>query len=222
VPKLLEHLFGTQLGFEYPTITTILFLLILFYGADFAYQKLSKLKDASLIRQQLDGLILEVSDYCKIPEEALRRLLAGRYAKGKMRPLIQSVMRVFRPSKQHSNSGLRISGRRIEPRLVAEVPGDAQMLEFDEPPHPKPMHGVEIELHAQDMDYVKQGWAAIIPSLSKQRIRLELSPPIRPIDIYTKSKIKGDVIILFRETKSGVTAQPGASADWPRSVSRIA
>jgi hypothetical protein len=77
------------------------------------------------------------------------------------------------------------------------------MLEFDEPPHPKPMHGVEIELHAQDMDYVKQGWAAIIPSLSKQRIRLELSPPIRPIDIYTKSKIKGDVIILFRETKSG-------------------
>lgn len=203
VPSLLEELFGTKVGHDYPVITTVFFLLLLFYGADFVYQRLSKMTEGSRIRAQLDGLVTEAAGHCKISEDKLRHVLEERYAKGRMRSLVRATLRVFRPSKQHGNSGFRVGGRRVEPRLVAEVPGDAQMLEYDEPPKTQALQDVAIELHAQDVDRTKQGWAAVIPSLSKQRMRMEIYPPIRPIDIYTRPTIRGDVMVVFRENAKG-------------------
>jgi hypothetical protein len=202
VPDLLQELFGTKIGHDYPTITTVFFLLLLFYGADFVYHRLSGLAEGSAIRSQLNGLIREVSEHCKMPEDRLRGILAERYGHGRMRSLVRATLRVFRPSKQHNNSSIRIGGRPIGADVVAEVPGDAQMLEYDDAPKTKPLENVEIELHAQDIDHTKSGWAAIIPSFSKERMRMEIYPPIRPIDIYTKTKIRGDVIVVSKFNKN--------------------
>lgn len=57
VPEGLENLLGTHVGRDYPTITTVLFLLLVFYGLDFAYTKLTKITDDSVLKQQLDGLV---------------------------------------------------------------------------------------------------------------------------------------------------------------------
>jgi hypothetical protein len=203
VPNLIEHIFGTRVGYEYPTITSICFLLVLFYGADFVYQRINKAAIGSRIREQLDGLVTEVASECRLPETKIRKFLEDRYAKGHMRSLVRSTLRFFRPSKQQGNSAIRVGQRRIEPRVVAEFPGDAQMLEFEEPPPTRMIQDVEIELHAQDMDHTRQGWAAVIPSLSKRRVRLELYPPIRPIDIYTRQKVRGDVLVMYRHDAKG-------------------
>jgi hypothetical protein len=203
VPNLLEHLFGTKIGHEYPTITSILFLLLLFYGVDFVYRRLAKLAEGQRLRVQLDGLIREAAEHCKVSEERLRQILEERYARGHVRSLVRAAFRVFRPSKQHGNVGMRVAGRRIEPSFVADVPSDAQMLDFADPPSTRNLEDVEIELHAQDLDRSKQGWAAVIPSFSKERMRMDLYPPIMPVDIYTRSKIRGDVIVVFRQNAKG-------------------
>jgi hypothetical protein len=198
VPNLLEHLFGTKMGHDYPTIITVLFLLLTFYGLNFVHKRLAKLVESDRLHAQLDGLISEAANHCQITEERMRRILEERYAKGRIRQLVRASLRLFEPSKAHGNAGIRVSGRRIEPRLVSDVPSNAQMLDFEEPPLTRSLADVEIELHAQDIDRTRQGWAAVIPSLSRQRMRMELYPPISPVDIYTKSRIRGDIIVVFR------------------------
>ena len=88
-------------------------------------------------RMQLDGLIAEVAQYCGIGEDKLRDILETRYGRSRIKSLVRAMLRVFRPSKEHNNAGMRVGGRHIEPRIVSEVPGDAQMLGFDAPPLPE-------------------------------------------------------------------------------------
>ena len=203
VPNMIEELTGITLAHSYHAVTSVLFLLMLFYGVDYAYKRISKIVEGTYIQTQLDGLIAEVATKFKIPEDRLRKVLDERYGKDRLRPLVKASLRVFRPSKQHGNAAMRIGGRRIEPRVVAEVPGDAQALDLEEPPQTRNLTDVEIELHAQDLDHNRHGWAAVVPSVSKQRARLELYPPIRPIDIYTLPKVRGDVIAVFKEGAKG-------------------
>jgi hypothetical protein len=203
VPNLLENLFGTKVGHEYPTIVTILFLLLTFYGLDFVYKRLAKIAEGSRIKEQLDGLIAEAANHCGISEARIRQILEERYVRGRMRRLVQASLKLFQPSKAHGNVGIRVSGRRIEPKLVADVPSGAQMLEFEEPPPTRSLTDVEIELHAQDVDHTRQGWAAVIPSVSKRRVRMELYPPIMPVDLYTRTRVRGDVLAVYRESQKG-------------------
>lgn len=207
-------------------MTTVFFLLLIYYGADFVYKRLTKLVEGYGIKAQLDSLIAEVARECRISEDRLRQILDDRYGKGRMRSLVKATLRVFRPSKQRGNAAMRVGGRRIEPHIVAEVPGDAQMLDFDEPIPTRALSNVEIEIHAQDIDRDKQGWAGVIPALSSRRVRMELYPPIRPVDLYTKARVRGDVIAVFREDTKGeqvpavyyltrLTDQPAASLPSP-------
>ena len=62
---------------------------------------------------------------------------------------------------------------------------------------------VSIELHAQDLDRTKQGWAGIASDISPKRLRLELEPPIKPEQVYRKSKIRGDVMLILRKHADG-------------------
>lgn len=116
---------------------------------------------------------------------------------------MHAALQFFRPSKEHGNAAVRVGTRRIEPRIVATIPGEAQMFDFDDGATSRQITDVTIELHAQDVDRLKKGWAAVIPSVSKQRVRMELYPPIRPVDIYTKTQIFGDVIAVFKTNVAG-------------------
>ena len=125
VPKLIETLTGSSVGHEYPAITSIVFLLLLLYGADFAYRKIAGIAHSTIIQEQLDNVVTEICSQCSLSEQKLRKILDERFGKGGMRSLVRATSRVFRPAKRHGNSGFRVGGHRIEPRLVAEVPGDA-------------------------------------------------------------------------------------------------
>lgn len=203
VPDVLDSLFSWKGGHEHPTIVTILFLVVLFYGADFAYKKVISAHKKSQIAIQLDGLISELAITCNTSEDKIRGFLEGRYGRGKGGSFIRACLRVFLPSKNHGNVAMRVERRRIEPKLIAEVPGAAQMLEFDEPPGTEPMQNVDIELHAQDKDRTKQGWAGVVPMVSKARLKMELYPPISPADIYTKEHIRGDIILVRKRKPNG-------------------
>jgi hypothetical protein len=85
VPMVLENLFGTKLGHEYPAITSICFLLLLYYGADLAFQRITKIVQSSQIRAELDSMIKEVSGEFNISEERLRSFVIAHLGSGTSR-----------------------------------------------------------------------------------------------------------------------------------------
>jgi hypothetical protein len=179
VPPLVNELFGTHMSHKYDTVVTVLFYLLLFYGADQIYQRLTKSKSHSRIKAQFDGLVAEVSRECHVTEEKIKRTLEQRYTSTRFRLLAQSVVRVFTPSKRQNNATMIIGEKRIEPRLIEEIPGDIRLLEVDEPEETEQIENVKIELHAQDIDRAKRGWAAVLPDISPHRLRMEIYPPIK-------------------------------------------
>jgi hypothetical protein len=47
---------------------------------------------------------------------------------------------------------------------LIEKRSDTRLLDVDDPPATEPLENVRIELHAQDLDRAKSGWAAVIPT----------------------------------------------------------
>ena len=62
---------------------------------------------------------------------------------------------------------------------------------------------VEIEIHAQDVDSARQGWAATIPGHVDKRKKMQIFPPVKPDDIWTKERVRGDVVIVSERQDDG-------------------
>jgi hypothetical protein len=205
VPQFVDGILGTHLSGQHNAAVTVLFLLLLFYGVDFVYQRITKTVEGSHIRAELDKAVTEVAREFRVSEDHVKGILSTRYSKSpRIKLLARAAVRVFHPSKQQYNAGMLINGtHRIEPRLIAEVPSDAQLLDTDDEDTSAPLENVRIELHAQDMDRAKTGWAAVVPELSPNRLKMTLFPPLKPEDIYTQKEVTGDIVLVSRRGKNG-------------------
>jgi hypothetical protein len=202
VPALIDQITGLPVSGKYDALVTIVFCLILFYGADYLYREVVR-AEGSRIRAQLDGLIKEVADRCKTEEGHVRTFLEKRYEKRRLANLIKSTAQFFTPSKRQGNAPFVIGSRRFDSDTVAEFPSDAKITDFEDEETSKNLESVEIELHAQDVDHTRQGWAGVIRQVSDRRLRMAVYPPIKPEDIYTKQRINGDVIVISRRLADG-------------------
>jgi hypothetical protein len=182
---------------------TIVFCLLLFYGVDFIYNQVSKAGFSKRLRGQFHSFAKELSAECGLSEERIHKLLEEKFGKSRARVLAHSAINFFQPSKRQNNAPILIGSNRIDKQTVAEVPSDAQIEEANVPEITKPFEDVAIELHAQDVDRAKQGWAAIISAVSPKRIRMELYPPIKPDELYTKTHIRGDVMVVYTKRSDG-------------------
>jgi hypothetical protein len=203
VPQIVERLTGIHIPDHYDSVVTLLFCLVLFYGADFIYKQIAKVAEGSKIRAQLDGLVREVAAQCRVEEDIIREKLEARFQKKRLANLIQTTVDFFSPSKRQGNAPVLIGSRRFDTDTVSEFPGEAQIREFEEEESNNYYERVGIELHAQDVDRSRVGWAGVIPSLSDRRLRMQVYPPIKPEEIYTREKITGDVIVLSRRAPDG-------------------
>jgi hypothetical protein len=208
VPDFVNKLFGVDLT-EHSTMATVLFVLLLYYGAEFVFKLVNKTVEHSHLRDALDGMVHAVAGQFHLSEEAIRRVLEDRYGSdsrggsSRVKLLSRAALRVFAPSKRQNNAAMAVGYMRIEPLLIAEVPSDARILELEDPSTTEPVENVRIELHAQDVDRAKIGWAAIIPEISETRLRMQIYPPLKPEDIYTKATLMGDIILVSRRNEAG-------------------
>jgi hypothetical protein len=181
VPLIAEQLFGTHVPESYNTILTLAFCLLLFYGAESIYTQVNKKVFSKRIREQFDAVAKELSGECNVSEERIKNILEKRYGKSRIRILAQSALSFFKPSKRQSDAPIKIGHRVIDSETVSEIPTDAQIQGADVPEIARPFSDVLIELHAQDVDRTKQGWAAVVPEISPKRLRMEIEPPLKPI-----------------------------------------
>ena len=201
VPAIAEQILGTHVPADYNTILVLAFCLLLFYGADSIYSQVSKGAHSRRIRQHLDSVTKELAGECRISEERIKKILETKYGKSRLRILAQSAISFFKPSKPQDNAPVMISGRKIDRETIKEVPSEAEIESAEVPEVARPYKDVLIELHAQDVD--KHGWAGIVPEISPRRLRIELEQPIKLEDIYTKQKIRADIMLLSRKHADG-------------------
>jgi hypothetical protein len=204
VPPLINDIFGADIPHRYDTLVTVLFCLLLFYGADQIYQRVTRLSEGRRIKAQLEGLIDEVSRQCHVPKDKIKRTIERRYSKANsLRLLTKATLQIFRPSKSQNNSAMTIGEKQLDPLLIEEIPSDIALTDVNENESTEQIENVEIKLHAQDIDRTKRGWAAVIPGISHNRLRMEIYPPIKPQDIYTKTLIRGDIVLVSRMANNG-------------------
>jgi transcription termination factor NusB len=183
VPNVVEKLFGIDVSDDYDTIVTVVFCLLAFYGLDFLYRQSRKLSERSRIQDQLEGLVKEVAEQTSTTEQHIRASLEKRYSKNRIRNLAKAALRFVDPSRRHADASIRIGARVIESEIIAEIPKDVEVLDLEEEELTEPYSGVEIELHAQDIDRQKQGWAGVVKEITPKRLRIHLYPTIKPEEI---------------------------------------
>lgn len=203
VSVLSEQIIGSPIPAEFKTIATIAFCLLLYHGADFIFSQVNKNSFSKKIRAQSESLATELADECGISKERVQTILEKQYGKSRLRTIAQSALSFVAPSKRHNNVPILIGGRRIDSDIIKEIPSESQIESADVPDIARPHNNVLIDLHAQDVDRTKSGWAAVIPEISPRRLKMEIYPPIRPEDLYTKTRIRGDVMLISNKKTDG-------------------
>ncbi len=194
---MIRDLFGVT-SEKYDTIITLAVLLVLIYGMDVVAAYFKGVLGKPKIQRQLDGLIKDVAGDLEKSEEAIRKALKDRYAEGRFRQMMKTVWRFFAPSRKENNAPVVVGNRRIEREVISELPTDVEIAEPEEEETTRSYENVEIEIHAQDLDKGKHGWAGIPKGLANRRIRMEIYPPIKPDDVWMQEKIRGDILLVLR------------------------
>jgi hypothetical protein len=203
VGNLYERLFGHSIPDTYDTALTIAVLVALFYGADFAYRRMVADKPAVHLRAELEKQIKEFSERIGVDEDKVREVLDDVFGRRRLRALARSAIDFFNPAKRREGSTIRVDQKTLNPDAVSEVPSVIDAETFEPPETSDPYQGVEIELHAHDKDKAESGWAGAIPELDIKRVRMSLYPPLDPEQIFTRDKVRGDIILVSRRQDDG-------------------
>ena len=203
VPFVIEQLTGTHIPEQYNSIVALIFCIVAFYGIDFIYSQVNRGAFSKHIREQFEDFTTELSKETGLSEEKISSILQSRYGKSRISVLAHSALGFFSPSKRNRNVPVVIDGHRIGSEIISDIPSDVQIDSADVPETVKPFEDVQIDLHAQDIDHSKQGWAAVVPKIGSKRLRMEIYPTIRPEEIYTKKRLRGNIMLVSRKKPDG-------------------
>lgn len=116
--------------------------------------------------------------------------------------LAKNAAKIVNPAKKDPSASIEFNGNTelsISPETVKAMP--LQILEPEEEEFIEDFENIEIEVRATDLDSTKRGWAAVIPELSKKRVRLQLDPTVNPEELAELRNINAKVTIIFGHDK---------------------
>lgn len=203
VPAIIEKLTGLSIADSHDSLITVTILMLLFYGAEYVFNKVNPDKKAIEIKKVLNELQSDLAIELGITEDEVAKVLEEKYGSQKKRSLGKMAVGFFSPAKKSVNGRIKAGSRVISRDVIREIPSDDEIEEHDPPQKTTSYQNVEIEIHAQDQDSSKSGWAGIIKKISDKRIKMEIFPPLTPEDIYTKSVIIGDIILVSKLKENG-------------------
>ncbi len=204
VPVGLERIFGIEVPDQYDTLITVAILILAFYGVDYAYRKINDGATPRNVNRMFNGLVTEVAGMLGVDEKDVRNSLEERYGGAKIKMLAKSAIQFFSPSKAMGSVPINVGGMRdVSAEVMSEVPSQQNVDDHDPDDISESLENVEIELHAQDVDRPRQGWWGVIPEVSKDRLRMQLYPPIEPKEIYLMARLQGDVILVSKRQEDG-------------------
>lgn len=207
--KLDEFIFNTrerigmdELMNDPNLLSTILLIMILIGGAYYLGRNTtaSPEKKATIeannntIIQIGAGLVnLEAEDFKTIIDSAIKD-------KDK---LAENAVKLVKPAKRDQDATITFNNNeelRIKNGSVRAM--SSSIEESEEEPDIEDFENIQLEIRATDLDSSKQGWGTVIPELHSRRIRMQLDPFIKPIDLRNKETIRGNITVVFGYDKS--------------------
>jgi hypothetical protein len=199
---------ATAAGIPIPTklesLVTLVVLVVLFYGVGMARDAVRGLTSEGPAKRKLEALIADLASATGLSNDAVRRVLDAKYSKpGPVRGLISAALGFFRPSHTGGMASIDVGDTHLDSHLVADVPLSSEVSQENDLQRFAPYVGVTLELHAQDRDKGSTGWAAVPKGISERRVRMRIMPPVLPADIWGKSTVRGDIVLISKLTGEG-------------------
>ena len=198
IPALIETLTGQPVPEHLETLVTITTLIVLYYGIIKIIDVLGDRFKRQEMQVQYDGLVDDVAKLTGKPREEIIKALESQYEKrGKLSQLGRSALKFFTPSKSQKNAPILINDRVIKNEVVAEVPDKYLAEEEMSSDVYQDYDAVNLEIHAQDRDKRKTGWAAVVEELGADRLKVKLVEEVRTDQVWQKDSIVADVSVRF-------------------------
>ncbi|HDZ3700431.1 TPA: hypothetical protein RSW54_004178 [Vibrio vulnificus] len=119
--------------------------------------------------------------------------------------LAENSLNVVKPAKLDPNATITFNedpNIQISNASVRAMPEYKSKLEVSED-IVEDFHDVKLEIRAIDLDSAKRGWAVVAPSLHKRRVKLQLDPTIKPMDLKNKLSINGHITVVWGADNKG-------------------
>lgn len=205
VPPMIEDLFNVRISEDYDTLVTVIFMIVVFYGASIAIDGVKKAFTQSLPKAKLDELIQTLAVETGRPAQDIRAIVEAKFEKpAATTRLLAQVGQFFVPSQKAKNSPVRFDRDVIPTETIREIPysgsGEEAKQDFS---RYRPHRGVVLDLHAQDRDKAATGWAAVAPSISPERLKVRVIDPVKPSDLWQRDRVKADVVVVEKLTANG-------------------
>lgn len=204
VPPMLEDILNITISDRYDTLVTVVFLMVVFYGVSFAKDAVLKKVEDHQSRQKLDELIGIVAQQTGKSAPAVRAILDSKFSKPTtVKRWVGNALSFFAPSKKAENAPIVVDRDTLGRELVRDVPSPILPDKVTDYDRYQPIYAVTLEIHAMDRDKAATGWAAVLPEVSDRRLRMKLLDPVSPADLFGRSQIVGDVVVVSKLTADG-------------------
>jgi hypothetical protein len=206
VPVIITDLTGHILPPQYHTLVTVLVMMIAVYGISKAIDLLFPGRKTSALDENYRALTVVAGDLIQIPPATVDAAVRARYSGKKPSQLSAFVKGFFAPTT--GQPGAKIVGGpgiEISRDALAQIP-QLELSEVDEEAEKTDSEFANNKLiivHAMDRDRGKVGWAGHIPDLFQDRVPMKLDKSINPESLFSKTRIIGDVLIVYAVSESG-------------------
>lgn len=206
VPPMLEDLFKLTVSDKYDTLVTVVFLVVLFYGAGLAVDVAKKTFTDSLPRAKLNELIDLLSLETGKPSSDIRRMVEARFQKpAAAKRLVSQSKKFFQPSQRDGHAPVIFDRDEVPRETIREIPYQGESDKDHDFDRYEPHEGINLDIHAQDKDKGATGWAAVAEGISEKRLKLRVVDPVQPTDLWQRDRVRADVVIVSKITSDGYT-----------------
>lgn len=211
VPKMIEAITGRHIDPNYTTIVTVVFLVIVIYGIEKAwdiFKNSNKEKTKEAIPQSIYNnygtLIQNAGDLLQIPPAELDRAVRMATPPKQEKALARSVLSFIQPAKRERGASIAGAGMIIDAATIEDAPSPLDIaLDSEDDETQNPFERREVIIHATDIDHNASGWAGHIPGVWEKRLRMKLFPAISPGQLFGKEKITADIIVVAKRDSEG-------------------
>lgn len=204
IPAMIESLLGVAISDEYDTLVTVGVLVLIYYGANYAYKRLTDHLGSERLAAALNDFTAELAHLSGKSVPEVKRLIEAHLAKkGRMKELAKASIKFFRPSRNQANDPIRVGDREIAADIVKEVPNQVDLKALDTDDHSVPVYGTRIELRAKDHDNDGSGWGGIVRTISEKRRPVRLYPNVSKDVLWENDTVWADVLVTYRTKPDG-------------------
>jgi len=203
---LLQTLFGYDVPDSYDSFVSVLILIVGLWGAERVIQRLKRAKEdfekAQLekreraLAEERRKLTEKAAQTLSIPDDQLVEAITAVLSK---RPVSvgNQAMDFMSPARRHNATAITTpGGSEVGQEALDALPSDVEMAAHKPPTQTEPYEGVTVKFFAHDLTNPKR-WAASIGEVAEGRQALHLAPDIDAETLFTRDKVKADVLVTF-------------------------